>query len=206
MRYLFITGIILVLSVGGWLIWSSMHNAELSCVDRMPKVIAFGDSLVAGYGASNGNDAFSTLARLSSVPIANMGVNGDTSARALARIETVLRERPEIVIVLIGGNDALSSVPVSETEANLGEILETLKSADAKPILVGVLGGFPSDPYAAMFDRLSEEYGVPLVPNILLGLIGREEFMSDAIHPNDAGYASVAARLRPVLERVCASS
>ncbi len=57
-----------------------------------------------------------------------------------------------------------------------------------------------------MFERLSKEYAVPLVPNILSGLIGREEFMSDAIHPNSGGYARIAEKLIPPLEKICTSS
>ncbi len=203
MKYLAIAAAAVVIIGGAWLLYSRMDNSSLSCKDRMPTVVAFGDSLVAGYGASSGEDAFSTLSRLSELPILNLGVNGDTSARALARIDSVLAEKPDIVFVLLGGNDALQSVPVSETEANLGQVLVTLKESGATPILVGVLGGFPADIYAPMFERLAKEHDVPFVPNILSGLIGRNEYMSDPIHPNAEGYARIAARLRPVLETVC---
>lgn len=170
------------------------------------RIIAFGDSLVAGYGAPEGEDAFSQLAGLLGTPIENLGRSGDTSGRALLRIEEVLERKPDIVIVLLGGNDALQKLPVSETEKNLGAILERIQDAGAKPVLVGVIGGFPQDTYAPMFERLAKEHGVPLVPNVLSGLLGREEFMSDAIHPNAAGYARIAKRLLPVLRDACASS
>lgn len=197
----------LVLGVSALAVYTGM-TGTISCssTDPVPVIVAFGDSLVSGYGASEGKDAFSVLSDLSGVPIRNFGVSGDTSVRSLARIETVLAEKPDIVIVLVGGNDALQRLPVSETEAAIGSIVERIKAEGSSPILVGIIGGFPTDPYAPVFERVSREYGVPLVPDILAGLIGREEFMSDPIHPNDAGYAAIAERLLPVLEAVCASS
>ncbi len=161
---------------------------------------------MAGYGAGKGEDAISVLSQKIGVPIKNAGVSGNTSADALARIEEVIRVNPTIVIILLGGNDALQGVPVSRTEQNLSLILETLKGHNIQPLLVGVIGGFPTDPYAPMFERLSKEYAVPLVPNILSGLIGREEFMSDAIHPNSAGYTRIAEKLVLPLETLCTSS
>jgi len=200
--------LVLLLLVGGsWFLYRSM-NMPLSCnaVVPAPTIGAFGDSLVAGYGAHIGEDAISILSEKIGVPITNFGVSGNTSADALVRIDTVLATDPDIVIVLLGGNDALQGIPVSITEQNLSLILERLKEKDIHPLLVGVIGGFPTDPYAAMFERLSKEYAVPLVPNILSGLIGREEFMSDAIHPNSAGHVRIADKLVPYLERLCLSS
>lgn len=181
---------------------------EISCssLEPRPVLVAFGDSLIAGYGATEGNDAISRLESYIGVPIKNLGRNGDTSESALSRVDDVLSLKPDVVIVLLGGNDALRGVPVTETEAALSQILTRIKDADAEPVLVGVLGGFPRDPYAAMFERLSEQHGVPLVKNILSGIIGRSEYMSDAIHPNDAGYARIAERLKPFVEKACTAT
>lgn len=170
------------------------------------RIVAFGDSLVTGYGAPDGEDAFSVLSRNLSVSIENLGKDGDTSARALARIDQVLERKPDIVVVLLGGNDALQRLPVSETEKNLGEILEALTDAGVRPVLAGVIGGFPQDPYAPMYRRLAETYDAPLVPNVLSGILGREDLMSDAIHPNAQGYARIAERLLPAVKEACASS
>lgn len=198
---------VLVLGSAAWLLSKDMTSAD-SCASRepVPVIVAFGDSLVAGYGAGNGEDAFSRLSLALGVPVLNLGVSGDTSARARARIDTVLARSPDIAIIVLGGNDALQRIPVEETERNLSAILRTLTDAGVDPILVGVLGGFPRDPYAPMFERLAEAYGVPLVPNVLAGIIGSDALMSDAIHPNAAGYERIAARMQPYVEAACESS
>lgn len=168
-----------------------------------PTVIAFGDSLVAGYGASQGQDFVSKLSSTTGIPIRNLGRNGDTSASGLARIQDVLEAKPDIVIVLLGGNDALQRTSPAETERNLTSVLDALTAANIRPILVGVIGGFPTDPYAPMFKRLADRVDASYVPNILAGLIGNEEYMSDAIHPNSDGYTRMAARIQPLLDEAC---
>lgn len=174
-----------------------------SCADKAPTIIAFGDSLISGYGVSEGDDAVSALSLKLGVPIDNFGVSGDTSAEALKRIDTILEREPDILVVLLGGNDALQQLPVAETERNISEILKKLKQAGIRPVLAGVLGGFPSDPYAPMFIRLASEHEVPLVPNVLAGLIGNRTYMSDEIHPNASGYARIAEKLYPEVQREC---
>lgn len=174
-----------------------------SCADKAPTIIAFGDSLVSGYGVSEGDDAVSVLSTNLGVSVANFGVSGDTSAEALRRIDTILEREPDIVLVLLGGNDALQQLPIAETERNISEILKRLKEAEVRPVLAGVLGGFPSDPYAAMFTRLASEHDVPLVPNVLAGLIGNNRYMSDEIHPNASGYARIAEKLYPDVRGAC---
>lgn len=174
-----------------------------SCADKAPSIIAFGDSLVSGYGVSEGDDAVSALSTKLGVQIANFGVSGDTSAEALKRIDSILEREPDIVIVLLGGNDALQQLPVAETERNISEILKKLKQAGIRPVLAGVLGGFPSDPYASMFARLASLHEVPLVPNVLSGLIGNNTYMSDEIHPNALGYTRIAEKLFVEVRGVC---
>lgn len=174
-----------------------------SCADKAPTIIAFGDSLISGYGVSEGDDAVSALTEKLGVSVENFGVSGDTSGEALKRIDTILEREPDIVIVLLGGNDALQQLPVTETESNISEIVKRLQQAGIRPVLAGVLGGFPSDPYAAMFTRLASEHGVPLVPNVLSGLIGNRTYMSDEIHPNASGYARIADKLFPEVREVC---
>lgn len=194
--------LILVLGVAVFMPKGTQEPLQ-SCADKAPTIIAYGDSLVSGYGVSEGDDAVSVLSTKLGVPLANFGVSGDTSAEALMRIDTILEREPDIVIVLLGGNDALQQLSVTETEKNLSEILKKLKDAGIRPVLAGVLGGFPSDPYAAMFTRLASAHEVPLVPNVLSGLIGNTAYMSDEIHPNANGYARIAEKLFPEVRGVC---
>ncbi len=177
-----------------------------SCAQQNQKIVAFGDSLVAGYGSTQGNDFPSLLSKLLGVPVMNLGRSGDTTAQALDRLGEVTDEKPTIAIVLLGGNDALQKIPMATTKRNLSEIIDTLQKANVHVVLVGVLGGFPSDPYAPMFQELAKQYRVPFVSNILSGIIGTNSLLSDEVHPNDAGYAKVAARIAPAVERACAQN
>lgn len=193
----------LVLIAGGYLLYNRSQDPKTCVKEPLPTVVAFGDSLVTGYGASANENPFTLLSASAGVPIVNLGVSGDTSGNGLARVQQVIDLKPDIVIVVLGGNDALQRVPVEETEENLAMLLKKITDAGIRPILIGVIGGFPKDPYVSMYERLAERFGAELVPNVLSGLIGNDEYMSDAIHPNGAGYARMAERILPVLVRAC---
>jgi len=104
-----------------------------------------------------------------------------------------------VAIVLLGGNDFLRRVPTEETFDNLAAIVEKLRRRGAAVVLAGVSVGIMSDPYAARYDALARQNSAGLVPDILGGIIGRSNLMSDAIHPNEQGYQIIADRLEPVL-------
>lgn len=188
--------------------FAAFHSSAAASCDTAsykPTIIAFGDSLVAGYGAPEGSDFVTKLSEKIGIPITNYGRNGDTSAQGLTRARA-LSDRPDIVIILLGGNDALQKVSVVETKANLSALIELFQSYQSKRIhvvLVGVMGGFPSDPYASMFRDLKKEHGVTYVPNALSGLFGNKDLMFDQVHPNAAGYEKLAERLVPVLNSEC---
>jgi len=166
-------------------------------------IIAFGDSLVAGRGATPGQDFVSVLAQRLGRPIVNAGRSGDTTASALARLDRdVLARNPRVVIVLLGGNDFLRRVPTDDTFRNLATIVERIRQHGAAVVLVGVAVGLFSDPYRAEYVGLAQQTSAWLVPDILDGIIGRGDLMSDAIHPNDRGYEIIADRLEAVLRDV----
>jgi lysophospholipase L1-like esterase len=166
-------------------------------------VVAFGDSLVEGRGATPGNDFVSVLSRTLGTRIINAGRSGDTTRTALERLDRdVLSRNPKMVIVLLGGNDFLRRVPVEETFANLQKIVERIRDRGAAVILVGVSVGLLSDPYADEYDALARRAGAGLVPDILDGVLGRRDLMADSIHPNDRGYRIMAERVEPVVRGV----
>lgn len=197
-----------LMALGAGFLFYTNSQASRSCgtLSPRPTVAAFGDSLVAGYGAPEGQDFVSGLSRRVGVPIKNYGRSGDTSAQGLARAREML-ERPDIVIVVLGGNDALQKIPIETTKQNLSQVIELFQSYQSKQVrvvLVGVMGGFPNDPFAAMYKDLAKQYGVTYVPNILSGLFGNQRLMSDQVHPNGAGYEKIAERLEPILNKECA--
>jgi lysophospholipase L1-like esterase len=166
-------------------------------------VIAFGDSLVAGHGATPGHDFVSVLSKRLRVPIVNEGRNGDTTRTALERLDRdVLRRNPKIVIVLLGGNDFLRRVPEEETFANLDRIVTRIRDRGAAVVLVGVSVGLFSDPYGDQYEAVARRTSSGLVPDILDDIFSRRDRMADSIHPNDRGYEIVAQRLEPVLREL----
>ncbi len=166
------------------------------------KVVAFGDSLVEGVGSILGNDFVSVVGRKLDIEIVNKGKSGDTTKTALARVDDVLAEEPGIVIVLLGGNDALRRIPKKETFENLSTIIERFQTAGAVVVLLGVRGGILSDGYEEDYNELSKKYHTAYVSNVLDGLIGNTKYMYDGIHPNDAGYSIIADRVEPALQKV----
>lgn len=184
--------------VGLWAFRSSVPPAARPTGGE--HVIAFGDSLVAGRGASAGHDFVSVLSNRLGIPIINAGSNGDTTGSALARLDRdVLARNPRIVIVLLGGNDFLRRIPTADTFANLGAIVDRVRQRGAAVVMVGISVGLLSDPYEAEYEALAERTSAVLVPDVLDGIIGHADLMSDSIHPNDGGYAIVADRLESVL-------
>ncbi len=166
-------------------------------------IVAFGDSLVEGRGATDGKDFVSVLSRRLGTPIINAGRSGDTTAAALARLDRdVLARDPKVVIVLLGGNDFLRRVPVESTFTNLQQIVERIRGRGAAVVLVGVSVGLLSDPYASEYTTVARRHAAALVPDILDGIIGNRELMADSIHPNDRGYAIIAERLERVVREV----
>jgi lysophospholipase L1-like esterase len=166
-------------------------------------IIAFGDSLVEGRGATRGHDFVSVLAKRLGVRIINAGRSGDTTRSALDRLDSdVLSRNPKIVIVLLGGNDFLRRVPVQETFANLEHIVERIRSRGAAVVLVGVSVGLFSDAYDSKYEALARRASAGLVPDILDDIIGHGDRMSDSIHPNDRGYQMMADRVDPILREL----
>ncbi|MEK7641718.1 MAG: GDSL-type esterase/lipase family protein [Patescibacteria group bacterium] len=195
-------GIILI-GVAGYLSWSWLSGPDIRNLDSSgTTIVAFGDSLVQGVGSTAGRDIFSLLSDRIGQPIVNLGVSGDTTEAALSRLQSVLDEDPRLVIILLGGNDYLKRVPIDTTFENLGTIIQRIHESGAAVLLLGVRGGLLRDTYNERFEEFAEEHRVGFVPNVLDGLIGDSRYMSDAIHPNSAGYALIADKIEPVLKEM----
>ncbi len=178
---------------------------ECSAVLPAPVIVAFGDSLIRGEGATTPGGFVSMLSKQTGVRITNLGESGNTTSAGLLRIDDVLQLQPSIVLVLLGGNDALRKVPQDQTEKNLDTIITRLEKEHVHVILLGVPGAYPfADPYADMFTNLSTSHNISFVPNVLSGIIGHPSLMSDVVHPNEAGYQMIADRVYPILTKVCA--
>ena len=187
-----------------WILWPSPYGDVKNLESRGSSIITFGDSLTAGYGAPEGEDYPSRLASRLGVDLLNAGVSGDTTESALARIEPdVLSNNPRIVIVGLGGNDFLRQVPIATTEANLREIVRRVQSAGAMVVLLGFR--FPSltASYEKMYERVADDEGCLLIPDLLDGILSDPSLKSDEIHPNGRGYEVMAERVsKPVAKLI----
>lgn len=201
-KYAVVISLVIVFALVAW--HTFRHERRFANVpSRGSSLIAFGDSLTAGQGATAGNDYVSDLSRLIGKPVVNAGVNGDTTADALARIERdVLSRDPKVVIILLGGNDVLNGVAVKDTQQNLSEIIDRIEVRGAAVVLVGIRSGLLKDPFGDMFSQLAREKKTAYVPNVLDSIWDRRELMSDSIHPNDRGYAIVAKRIAPKVRQL----
>jgi len=192
-------GLVVALLGGVYLLFFSGPGAITNVPSDGTSIVAFGDSLVAGVGATAGNDLASQVSVAVGEPIVNLGVSGDTTRDALARIDEVLAQDPKVVIVLLGGNDFLQNIPEAETFANLETIIETIHESGSAVLLLGVRGGILRDNFKEPFAALAATHNTAYVRDVLDGLITNPELMSDRIHPNNAGYTIIAGRVSPVL-------
>ncbi len=191
MNYLKIfSGCLLVAVVVYWLVPSSyeIRNA----VPAGKTVVCFGDSLTAGIGAAPGMDYPARLSRLIGMEVINAGVPGDTTARALARVEVVLELQPRIVMITLGGNDLKNGVGREVAFKNLEEIVHRFQDNGALVVIGGLNVPFWGRGFGDAYEELAEKTGSVLVANVLQGIWGESDLMSDRIHPNSEGYAVMA--------------
>jgi acyl-CoA thioesterase-1 len=171
------------------------------------RILAFGDSLFAGYGLPSDKGYPARLeaalrARGINARISNAGVSGNTSAEGLARLDFTLgnQERPpDLVLISLGGNDMLRGLPPEQTRANLDAILIELGKRRIKVILMGLLAPPNLGPaYRARFDAiypaLARRYHVGLVPFFLQPVMDRPDLVQqDHIHPTAQGVEAIVA-------------
>ena len=176
------------------------------------KLAFLGDSLTAGYGVSPAQAIPARLeaalkAQGRNVTVLNHGVSGDTAAGGLARVDWMLGDKPDIVLVELGANDALRGSDPAQAERNLDEIITKLKAANVTVWLAGMLAPRNFGPeYAASFDgmykRLADKHGVPLYPFLLDGVAQDPALnQADGIHPNVKGVDVVVERLLPFVTK-----
>jgi acyl-CoA thioesterase I len=163
-------------------------------------IVAFGDSLTHGTGASDDTAYPAVLATLTGRTVINAGVPGDTTTSGLQRLPAVLAEHhPRLVLLCLGGNDMLRKQPLTSTENNLRLLVHTIRASGALVVLIGVpeprlFGGTP-----AFYERVAEDMQLPLEADVFNDVLKDNRLKSDPIHANAAGYRVVAERLAEFL-------
>jgi len=174
------------------------------------KILALGDSLTSGYGLPPGEGFTDQLGQALkdqgvAARVINGGVAGDTSADGLARLDWSLADDPDLVIIELGGNDALRALDPKSTKANLDKILTKLQQQHRAILLTGMLAP-PNlgEDYAARFNpifpALAKQHEVTLYPFFLDGVAGNPSLVQpDGIHPTAQGVAIIVQRILPSL-------
>jgi acyl-CoA thioesterase-1 len=178
--------------------------------DTRPVIVAFGDSLTAGYGAAPGESYPNYLQRdLDQAGyhyrVANLGVSGNTTKDGVDRLKDVLALQPKVVIVAFGGNDGLRGLPIDATRKNLDQIVSTLTASGVKVVLGGItLPPNYGPDYIREFNEtyalLAKKFHAPLLPFLLIKVYGTPGSMqADGIHATAQGNQQVALNLMPLV-------
>ena len=155
-------------------------------------IVCFGDSLTYGTGAAKGMDYPSQLSKLIGFEVINAGVPGDTTAKALNRINEIINMNPRIVLITLGGNDLKNKMNKETVFKNLEQIIQTIQKNGALVILGGIDVPIWGRGFGRAYVELSEKTGSVLIQNIFKDIMGNSNLMSDLIHPNSQGYTIMA--------------
>ena len=183
---------------------------SMPAMAKTPVILGFGDSLTAGFGLPAAQAFPARLEawlhnRGMAARVVNAGVSGDTTAGGLARLDWALADKPELVILGLGANDALRGVDPAAVRSNLDKIITKIQASGAKVLLLGMLAP-PNwgEEYKRTFDRifpeLAQVHHLPLYPFFLEGVAMKPELnQPDGLHPNERGVAVLVDRIAPVV-------
>lgn len=177
---------------------------------HVPVVLDFGDSLTAGAGLPAAQAFPAQLEiwlhkRGIEARVVNGGVSGDTTAGGLARLDWALADKPDLVILALGANDALRGIEPSAVRDNLDKMIVKIQASGAKLLLVGMLappnwGEEYEREFDQIFPELARVHHLPLYPFFLEGVAMKPELnQPDGLHPNERGVAVLVDKIAPVV-------
>ena len=192
------------------------QETSVSEANQTKTILCFGDSITAGYGLDDSNEAFPALLqnKIDSLGldynVINSGVSGETTAGGLSRIDWVLKQDIAVFLLELGGNDGLRGVPLTETRSNLQAIMDAVREKDPETtiILAGMelppnMGNEYTTEFRLVFSELAEKNDVLFIPFILKDVGGIPELnQGDGIHPTAEGHQIVASTVWEVLKSV----
>ena len=205
----------MVAIAAGMLFASVLHGNR--AVAGTPVIVAFGDSLTAGFGLQN-SDSFpaqlekALKARGQDVKVINAGVSGDTAAAGLARLDWALPDDASGVIIELGANDALQGLDPVATKATLEHVITKIKARGLPILLAGMeaprnLGKDYVEQFRALYADLATRYDLILYPFFLDGVALDDKYlMGDGLHPNAAGVARIVEGILPKVEELLAKA
>jgi acyl-CoA thioesterase I len=190
------------------------ENTTTAPISYDTLIVAFGDSLYAGYQLAPREGLAPQLqaalnAKGIKARVHNAGVSGDTTAAGKARLGFVLdslERKPDLVLLGLGGNDMLRGIEPAQTRANLTDMMTELKKRQIKVVITGMVAAPNMGPdfakaFNAIYPNLAKQFNAPLYPFILDGVIMDKALMlKDNVHPNAQGVAKVVANIAPILD------
>lgn len=175
---------------------------RLPAVGANDVIVAFGDSLTYGTGASENESYPAVLAQLIQRKVVKAGVPGEQTSGGLARLASVIEEhRPALVIVCLGGNDMLRKVDEAQTRNNLREIIRTIKGQGIAVVLVGVPKPALITSAPGFYAEIAKEFAVPYEGKIVTSVLYQPDLKVDPIHPNALGYRKMAEAIAELLRK-----
>ena len=193
----------LLLAIFLFLSACSESSKTLTKLPEDAVILAFGDSLTYGTGASVGHDYPSILAELTAREVINKGVPGEISGDGLKRLPELLDEyQPQLLILIHGGNDMLQHIPGQQTADNLKQMITEANNRDIEVVLLGVpsFNLFTLNS-ADFYQTVAETRQIPVDLDTLPHILGDNNLKSDMIHPNDAGYQLMANNIFNLLKQ-----
>lgn len=175
------------------LLASCSSQPQLPGLSQDAVILAFGDSLTYGTGASRQQSYPAVLERLSGHRVVNMGIPGEVTAQGLKRLPDVLDEvEPELMVLCHGGNDMIRKTGMDAAADNLRQMIRLAQERNISVILLAVPkpGVLISPP--DFYEQVAKEAGVPIEEDVISEVLSERGYKSDAIHPNAEGYALMA--------------
>jgi acyl-CoA thioesterase-1 len=164
-------------------------------------IVAFGDSLTDGVGASKGKAYPDVLSELTGLEVINAGVSGEVTAEGVQRLPLVLEtHNPQLVILMEGGNDILRNLNQAQTKANLSKMIEMIRLSGAEVVLMGIPEKNLFSDSAGFYEELAREHKVVFDGETMSDLLKTRSYKSDSIHLNNQGYRVLAETIYELLQ------
>lgn len=179
---------------------SGCGGPRLEPLTATSRILAFGDSLTAGVGASAATSYPAVLAQLSDIDVINSGVSGETTEEGLERLPAELdRTRPDLLLLIEGGNDILQNRSTEKTKVNLEKMIALAKERDVAVVLIGVPEKSLFSRSAAFYAEVADDAQVVFDGSLIASLLRKPSYKSDLVHLNETGYRKMAESIYELL-------
>jgi lysophospholipase L1-like esterase len=180
----------------------SNSSLSLSPLPDDAVILAFGDSITSGVGATSGESYPEILQGLINRKVIKSGIPGETSGEGLVRLPGELAtHRPKLVLLCLGGNDLLRKMDLEKTASNMSRMVQMIRNSGAEVVLIGVPKPGLVLSAARFYKTIAEDMGVPLEGSLLADILADRKLRADPIHPNREGYRLLAEGVAAFLRK-----